>query len=185
MFRDKQSTKRESIKKGITSEDARRKREENFTEIRKNKREEMFSAKRRPVGYENDNKGELDMAVSAETSNSNNSPIVYDDNILREIATLPRYCEAIRSEDPNAQLQATTQIRKMLSVGMYYFIPSSDLHSYLEKNPPIDHVIQSGVVPRLIQLLGSNFPKLVFEAAWVLTNIASGNLHSYFVEITI
>ena len=49
------------------------------------------------------------------------------------------------------------------------------------KNPLIQEVIDCGVVPRLVQLLSGQFnappyvqEKIVFEAAWVLTNIAAG-----------
>jgi importin subunit alpha-1 len=44
-------------------------------------------------------------------------------------------------------------------------------------NPPIQELLDSNVVPRFNELLQrNNFPKIQFEAAWCLTNLASGSI---------
>ncbi|GAU12522.1 hypothetical protein TSUD_182360 [Trifolium subterraneum] len=64
------------------------------------------------------------------------------------------------SDDNSQQLEGTIHFRKLVSNA---------------NNPKIDEVIQSGVVPRLVEFLArDDFPRLQVEAAWVITNIASG-----------
>ncbi|EEC02420.1 karyopherin (importin) alpha, putative [Ixodes scapularis] len=64
------------------------------------------------------------------------------------------------SNDPNLQLSAVQSARRLLSS---------------DRNPPIDDLIHSGILPILVQALRRHDnPSLQFEAAWALTNIASG-----------
>ncbi|CAO2193120.1 unnamed protein product [Urochloa humidicola] len=89
--------------------------------------------------------------------------------VEKKLESLPAMVSGVYSDDNNLQLEATTQFRKLLSI---------------ERSPPIEEVIQSGVVPRFVQFLTrEDFPQLQFEAAWALTNIASGTSENTKVVI--
>ncbi|KAI8428378.1 hypothetical protein MSG28_002563 [Choristoneura fumiferana] len=67
---------------------------------------------------------------------------------------------AAGGDSPEVQLAAVQQCRKLLSS---------------DKNPPIDELIATGILPVLVGCLSrADRPTLQFEAAWALTNIASG-----------
>lgn len=77
-----------------------------------------------------------------------------------KLEQLPAMVQGVMGNDPATQTECTTQFRRLLSI---------------EKNPPIQQVIDSGVVPRFVEFLQrEDNPALQFESAWALTNIASG-----------
>lgn len=77
-----------------------------------------------------------------------------------DIMSKEQIIEGLNSHDEEMQLAAVACARKILS---------------REQNPPIDLMIQSGVVPKCVEFLTRfHNPSLQFEACWALTNISSG-----------
>ncbi|EGD73916.1 importin subunit alpha-B [Salpingoeca rosetta] len=79
---------------------------------------------------------------------------------LQDIPNLNFVAANLKSSNPATLLEEVRRLRKALS---------------REAQPPIDEVIQSGAVPYLVHLLVHDNATIQFEAAWALTNIASGN----------
>lgn len=144
-FRSKQDGGRRAFKKVLDSEESRRKREEVTIELRRSKREEQVR-KRRQQNQQQGAGGQTQPANQGELN--------------QKLQQLPQLVQMVNSTDPGQQLEAVVWFRKLLSI---------------ERNPPIQRVIDSGVVPRLVECLSrSDRVDLQFEAAWALTNIASG-----------
>ncbi|KAI3448515.1 hypothetical protein Pfo_005180 [Paulownia fortunei] len=136
--------RRNRYKVAVDAEEGRRRREDNMVEIRKNRREESLQKKRR--------EGIQQFAIPVEATTGIEKKV--------QLENLPSMVASVWTDDASRQLEATTQFRKLLSI---------------ERSPPIQEVIQAGVVPRFVEfLMREDFPQLQFEAAWALTNIASG-----------
>mmetsp|Transcript_45689 Transcript_45689/g.85724 ORF Transcript_45689/g.85724 Transcript_45689/m.85724 type:complete len:546 (-) Transcript_45689:134-1771(-) len=155
-FGDRLNQRQKGFKKAADAEDARRKREDAAVQLRKAVREETLQKKRMtndvPPGQQQ--AMEAGMGVNAMQMAGS-----LDSTAMPQIMQL---AQTLMSENspPEAVFQATQSMRKLLSV---------------EQNPPIQEVISTGVVPRVVEFLKEvNRTDLQFEAEWVLTNIASG-----------
>jgi len=94
------------------------------------------------------------------------------------VEDIPKLASDVLNSDPKIQFEAVVNIRKLLAG---------------EINPPIDQVISAGILPTLVGILkirNHPNPKMQFEAAWAITNIASGTseqtlavLHCGAVEV--
>lgn len=150
----KQDLRRGRFKKAIDRDEARRQREDNLVGIRKAKREENLMKRRRErMGAASPFSTSADLdPISAMDSNT---------SINANLTTrLPQMVAGVFSENPAEQVQYTLEFRRLLSI---------------ERNPPIEEVIRQNVVPRFVDFLKQDqHPQLQFEAAWALTNIASG-----------
>uniref|UniRef100_A0A6Q2XJ76 Importin subunit alpha n=1 Tax=Esox lucius TaxID=8010 RepID=A0A6Q2XJ76_ESOLU len=83
-----------------------------------------------------------------------------DSDFKGQNVTLEAILQNAVSDNGLIQLNAVQAARKLLSS---------------DRNPPIDDLIKSGILPILVKCLErDDNPSLQFEAAWALTNIASG-----------
>ncbi|OXA57079.1 Importin subunit alpha-7 [Folsomia candida] len=148
---------------GLDSHELRRRREEEGIQLRKQKREQQLF-KKRNVNLPETSLNELPEDLSAGGS-----------VISQEII------QALFSENPEGQLEATQMVRKLLS---------------REPSPPINAVIQTGIVPRFVEFLKnesncqlqcvmifvclfrllskSNKVTMTRNAVWALSNLCRG-----------
>ncbi|KAJ5178347.1 uncharacterized protein N7500_001046 [Penicillium coprophilum] len=135
-------------------DELRRRREEQQVEIRKAKRDENL-AKRRGIQTQDGRIGVGGMAAATE-SDDEASAIESELNV-----ELPQMVKGVFSDQVEEQIQATTK----------------------SATPPIERVIETGVVARFVEFLRSPHTLVQFESAWALTNIASGSAQQTQVVI--
>lgn len=135
--------------RGKDSEELRRRRQETSVELRKAKKDDQM-LKRRNICMET-----VDLEDSPQKEN-----MVTEAQPKTKVLSIPEIIEGIISTDPDIQLLAVQSVRKTLSC---------------EYNPPIEKIIEAGIVPHCVRYLSSTHPAIQFEAAWALTNIASGS----------
>jgi importin subunit alpha-1 len=138
---------------GVSTEDGRRRREQNVSAIRKDKKEEGL-AKRRNISSD---APESESHVIEEGS----SPEESDKKRVYSAADIPSLLMGLQSSELSSQVDSLRGFRRLLS---------------LEKNAPVKQCIACGALPLFVQFLQrSDSTELQFEAAWVLTNIASSD----------
>jgi len=152
MFRSKPERQ---LKGGIDKDEARRRRQNVSVELRKKNRDEQVN-KRRVKAEDENNENNENMNANGQTPATKFS----QQDVQDRLKNIHYLVQNLNCDNTAKQLEACTEFRKLLSI---------------EKNPPIQQVIDTGIVPRLVQMLQfTHNETLQFEAAWTLTNIASG-----------
>jgi hypothetical protein len=146
------------ISSHLSTERGHRSRRETTTQLRKSKKNEALKKRRQFVSA----KGSKGSSTTEELKENPDVPITQQTitRIAEHMQVLNRFFD-----DPGTVpvepdlLGAVKDLRRLLSV---------------ERNPPVDLVIDAGALPYLVAFLTNNeYPMLQFEAAWALTNIAS------------
>lgn len=147
---DKFGDRKNAFKKTVDAEEGRRRREETTLQIRKTKKDARMAKRRQmPTGGLSSPTpaGMAAASMLMSTGNDTYSHLAMQQNTAGQVGRamtqskleqLPTMVEGVMGNDPAVQTECTTQFRRLLSI---------------EKNPPIQNVIDAGVVPRFVEFL--------------------------------
>ncbi|CAG5128750.1 unnamed protein product [Candidula unifasciata] len=148
--------------KALDSQELRRRREEEGIQLRKQKREEQIFKRRNVAVPENDESG---------------SPIDVQDSLVSSTGALSQkwlgkglYVMWFEEQTWEPQKNFCKFFQEVVSTNDLFFVcclPAA------EPNPPIDEVIQTGIIPRFVEFLQREH----LAALGAPTNIASGPKH--------
>ena len=168
------SFRKDQFKKVGGGDVAREERIESSIRIRKAKKGEQIHIRRRldgfgappeplmsdPIINVSDNPHVSTLVLPKEGEKHGPSQTMMSEKRRQKLADLPIWVDGLNSTVLETALISTEAIRKLLSS---------------ERNPPIEEVVATGIIPRLVAFLAQDeSQKLQFESAWALTNIASG-----------
>ncbi|CAB3408343.1 unnamed protein product [Caenorhabditis bovis] len=132
-------------------DELRRRRTECSVEIRKQKGADMMMKRRNIVDFDDDeNEKSLDTVDIENVKPASTPARLSNDEVKRILSNNP---------STDDMIVCFESLRRSLSKN---------------KNPPIDEVIKTGLVHALVQALALDNTKILYEAAWALTNIVSG-----------
>ncbi|GMT29369.1 hypothetical protein PFISCL1PPCAC_20666 [Pristionchus fissidentatus] len=130
-------------------EDMRRRRTECSVELRKQKRDDLMM-KRRNLVEEDEDELNVSTEDNKQQAETKRPPILTCEQVIEILKNNP---------DIQQTRDAFESVRRLLSKS---------------KNPPVDEVINCGLIHALVQGLGIQDEKIPYECAWALTNIVSG-----------
>uniref|UniRef100_A0A1I7U9S0 Importin subunit alpha n=1 Tax=Caenorhabditis tropicalis TaxID=1561998 RepID=A0A1I7U9S0_9PELO len=140
----------QQYKNNTKHEELRRRRTECSVEIRKQKGADLMMKRRNITDVEEDDEIVSESDNEEQQKTSHGSTRLSNEEVKNILSNNP-------SEDD--MVRCFESLRKSLSK---------------TKNPPIDEVIQSGLLIALVQALSVPNERVQYEAAWALTNIVSG-----------
>jgi importin subunit alpha-6/7 len=163
---DRQSDRKADYKRAVGVDELRRRRDTTLSQLRKEKRDDSLQKRRQMsaalaglvMSSSSNNNNDSANAVATSdvggAAESSASVFEWTDDDWTRVSNL------LHSEQAESVLSGMRELRVALTT--------------TDESPPVDELLERDLVPRLAQcLLASDNLDLVFESAWVLTNVAS------------